>query len=79
MNDDFSLLFSLLDRPLEEIAGRASMARPADLQKRLAKLAAGQCNDEERGELVSLLKEQPDLVPLLAKEIKRLRDVPKSR
>jgi hypothetical protein len=77
VTDDFAPLFRLIENRTDEVSGRAATTISADLQKKLVKLGAGQCNEEERRELVALLEEQPDLIPALVKEIKNLRNLPK--
>ena len=74
MNDDFSTLFELLERHAPEVGGRVATTVSRELRKKLAKLAAGECNKEERRELINLLEQQPDLIPVLVKEIKSLRE-----
>jgi len=63
VNDDFSILFELLETSAPEVAGRGSTTVSRKLGKKLAKLAAGRCNDGERRELINLLQQQPDLIP----------------
>jgi hypothetical protein len=46
-------------------------------KKKLAKLAAGWCTNEERRELIRLLQQQPDLIPARVREIRILRESPK--
>jgi hypothetical protein len=77
VTEDFSVLFDLIKQPADEVVGRASQTIPAQIQKRLAKLAAGHCNDDERRELLALLQQEPDLIPVLVSEIKKLRNLPK--
>ena len=71
-NDDFASIFRFLESSAE-VTGREALVVTAEMQKKLAKLASGQCNDEERRKLLSLLEQQPNLVPVLADEIKKLR------
>ena len=77
MNDDFATLFALLQHSAGEVAGHGSTSISRQIREELAKLAAGRCNNEERAKLISLLKQQPDLVPAFADEIKNLREWPK--
>jgi hypothetical protein len=79
VNDDFSILFELLETSPPEVVGRGSTTVSPELRKKLAKLAAGRCNEKERRELINLLEEQPDLVPVLVEEIKKLRNLPNVR
>jgi len=73
VNDDFKILFELLDGDVHEVAGRAVATVPSELRDRIAKFAAGQCSEEEREQIKKLLREQPDLIPLLVNEIHALR------
>ncbi|MDP9003692.1 MAG: hypothetical protein M3N12_02760 [Verrucomicrobiota bacterium] len=73
MNDDFKILFELLDGGVHEVAGRAVATVPTELRDRIAKFAAGQSSEEEREKIKKLLREQPDLIPLLVSEIHALR------
>jgi hypothetical protein len=73
VNDDFALVFGLLERSPAEVSGRAATVASPEVQKRLAKLAAGNCSDQERHELLVLLEQRPELVAALAKKIKALR------
>jgi hypothetical protein len=75
--DDFSLLFELLEYSAKEVVGRAAPTISPELREKLAKLAAGRCNDQERYELLTLLEQQPDLIPALVKEVKSLREFSK--
>ena len=45
-------------------------------EKKLPKLAAGRWIDEERPELIRLLEQRADLIPVLARETRILRRVP---
>jgi hypothetical protein len=77
VTDDFSLLFELEEYSAKEVVGRADGPISPEIRKKLAKLAAGRCTAEERRELISLLEQQPDLIPSLVSEIKVLRESPK--
>jgi hypothetical protein len=77
MNDDFATLFALQQHSAGEVAGHGSTAISRKIREQLAKLAAGQCNNEERADLISLLRQQPDLIAAFANEIKTLREWPK--
>ena len=72
MNDDFKLLFELLGEN-QEVAGRAAASVPADVREKIGRFAAGACSEEEREQMKKLLREQPDLIPLLVAEIRALR------
>lgn len=73
MNDDFQILFELLEDPAQEVTGRIAAALPADLREKVAKFAAGKSSEEEREEMKKLLREQPDLASVLATEVRALR------
>ena len=72
VNDDFQILFELLEH--EEVSGRiaAPMMSP-DLQEKIAKFAAGTCTEDERDQMKKLLTERPDLIAVLASEVRALR------
>ncbi len=73
MNDDFQILFELLEDGVQEVSGRAAATVPSELREKIAKFAAGTCNDEERDQMKKWLREQPDLIPVLVSEIRALR------
>ena len=73
MNDDFQILFELLEGGVQEVSGRAAATVSSDLREKIAKFAAGPCNEEERDQMKKLLREQPDLIPVLVTEIRALR------
>jgi hypothetical protein len=72
VNDDFKVLFELLETH-QEVAGRAATTVPADVREKIARFAAGTCSDQEREQMKKLLREQPDLIPLLVAETRALR------
>ena len=73
MNDDFQILFELLEDPAQEVTGRIAAALPADLREKVSRFAAGKSSEEERDEMKKLLREQPDLASVLASEVRALR------
>jgi hypothetical protein len=73
VNDNFHILFELLEGGVQEVSGRAAAAVPSELREKIAKFAAGTCNEEERDKMKKLLREQPDLIPVLVTEIRALR------
>lgn len=73
MNDDFQILFELLEDPAQEVSGRIAATLPADLREKVARFAAGKSSEEERDEMKKLLREQPDLASVLATEVRALR------
>jgi hypothetical protein len=73
VNDDFQILFELLEDPPQEVSGRIAAALPAGLREKVARFAAGKSSEEERDEMKKLLREQPDLASVLATEVRALR------
>ena len=74
VNDDFQILFELLEGRDQEVAGRAAATTvPAELREKIAKLAAGTCSEEERDQMKQLLRSKPDLIPVLVMEARALR------
>jgi hypothetical protein len=73
VNDDFQILFELLEGPPQEVTGRIAAALPADLREKVARFAAGKASEEEREQMKKLLREQPDLASVLATEVRALR------
>jgi hypothetical protein len=73
VNDDFQLLFELLEGRDQEVTGRAATTVPAELREKIAKFAAGTCSEEERNQIKKLLQEKPDLIPVLVTETRALR------
>jgi hypothetical protein len=73
VNDDFQILFELLEGGAQEVSGRAAATVSSDLREKIAKFAAGSCNEEERDQMKKMLREQPDLIPVLVTEIRALR------
>lgn len=72
MNDDFQILFELLESR-DEVAGRAVTTVAAELREKIAKFAAGTCSEEERDQMKQLLRNKPDLIPVLVAETRALR------
>lgn len=73
MNDNFQILFELLEGPVQEVTGRAATAVPSELREKIARFAAGTCTEDERDQMKKLLREKPDLIPVLAAETRALR------
>ena len=73
MNDEFQILFELLEGRAQEVTGRAAATVPAELREKVARFAAGTCSEEERDEMKKWLREKPDLIPLLVAETRALR------
>jgi hypothetical protein len=73
VNNDFQILFELLEGGAQEVSGRAAATISSDLREKIANFAAGKCNEEERDQMKKLLREQPDLIPVLVTEIQALR------
>jgi len=73
VNDDFQILFELLEGR-DEVAGRAAATTvPAELREKIAKFAAGTCSEEERDQMKQLLRNKPDLIPVLVAATQALR------
>ena len=74
MNDNFQILFELLEGPIQEVTGRAATtAVSSELREKIARFAAGTCSEDEREQMKKLLREKPDLIPVLAAETRALR------
>jgi hypothetical protein len=73
VNDDFQILFELLEDPAREVTGRAATVVPSKLREKIAKFAAGTCSEEERDQMKKMLREMPDLIPVLVTETRALR------
>lgn len=73
MTADFQILFELMEGPTQEVTGRIAAALPSDLREKIARFAAGKCSEEERDQMKQLLREKPDLIPVLAAETRALR------
>ena len=73
MNNDFKLLFELLEGRAQEVTGRIAAAVPSELRESIARFAAGTCSAEERDRVKKLLREKPDLSPVLVAETRALR------
>jgi hypothetical protein len=74
---DFAALFRLNENRTDDVSGRRRSANLSWDKKKLAKLAAGWCTNEERRELIRLLQQQPDLISARVREIRILRESPK--
>jgi hypothetical protein len=73
VNDDFQILFELLEDRAQEVAGRAATTVPSELREKIAKFAAGMCSEKEREQMKKMLREKPDLIPVLVTETRALR------
>ena len=73
MSDDFQIVFELLEGRDQEVTGRTAATVPAELRQKIARFAAGTCSEEERDQMKKLLREKPDLVPVLVAETRALR------
>jgi ribosomal protein S15P/S13E len=74
VNEDFDALFRFLEEHAEDVSGRAALDVSASLRQQLAKFAAGECNEQEREQLKTLLQNQPELIPILVKEVHTRRE-----
>ena|GEM_PF-1157070 len=71
--NEFDAVFKLaFDVPVE-VSGRAAVEVPQAMKDRLARFAAGATTEEEREEIKKLVLAQPELIPFLVEEVKRLR------
>ena len=73
MNDGFQIVFELLEGRDQEVTGRTATTVPAEVREKISKFAAGTCSEEERDLMKKLLREKPDLVPVLVTETRALR------
>ena len=73
VNDNFQILFELLEGPPQEVTGRIKAEVPPELREKIARFAAGACSDEEREQMKQWLREKPDLIPVLVAETQALR------
>jgi hypothetical protein len=73
VNDDFQILFELLEDRDQEVGGRGTATVPAELREKIAKFAAGTCSEEEREQMKQLLRKKPDLIPVLVTAARALR------
>jgi hypothetical protein len=73
VNDDFQILFELLEGRGQEVTGRVAATIPAELREKIARFAAGTCSEEERDQMKKLLREKPALLPVLVTETRALR------
>jgi hypothetical protein len=73
VNDNFQILFELLEGPVQEVTGRIAATVPSDLREKIARFAAGTCSEEEREQMKKWLREKPDLIPVLVAETQALR------
>jgi hypothetical protein len=73
VNDDFQILFELVEGRPQEVTGRAATTVPSEVREKIAQFAAGTCSEEERNQMKKLLLEKPDLIPVLVAETRALR------
>lgn len=73
MNDNFQILFELLEGPVQEVTGRIAATVPSELREKIARFAAGTCSEEEREQMKKWLREKPDLITVLVAETQALR------
>jgi hypothetical protein len=74
VNDDFQILFEILEGRDQEVTGRIATIAPAELREKIARFAAGKCSEEERDQMKKLLREKPDLIPVLVTATRALRE-----
>lgn len=73
MSDAFRILARLLDQFDLEVEGRSQEEPPDDVQARLRQFAAGKLEPAERDDLVQLLRDHPQWMGFLVREVKALR------
>jgi len=65
--------FELVEGRPQEVTGRAATTVPSEVREKIAQFAAGTCSEEERDQMKKLLREKPDLIPVLVAETRALR------
>ncbi len=73
MNTDFQTLLEFLDRCGPEVTGRGLMPPTTEEAARLERLAAGQCDAQEREEICAMLQLHPAWLRWLADRVKMAR------
>lgn len=73
MNDELRVLFELLEPAPPEVGGRMAVTIPPEVRQVIARFAAGNCTDEERDQIKKMLREKPEIIPVLVKEVRTLR------
>lgn len=73
MNDDLTILFEILESEDREVTGRVATTVPPEFLEKIARFAAGKCSEEEREQMKTMLREKPDLIPVLVTETRTLR------
>ena len=74
VSNDLDILFAFLQSREPEVSGHAAAEVSADLRERVVRFATGQSSESERDKVKKLLREQPDLIPVLVSEIRTLRE-----
>lgn len=70
INDDFRLLTDLLDEVEDVAAGRAAIPLSDEDRARLDKLAEGDCDKSERGNLINQLVSNSEAMNYFAEALK---------
>lgn len=76
MDNAFEIVDRFLAQWESDVAGRTTETVPPELQERLRAFARGGAKDRDRAELATLLKERPEWVSLLARQVKEQRVKP---
>jgi hypothetical protein len=73
MSNTFEILAGFLDRLENEVEGRELQEPPEAVRTKLRAFARGDLPETERGELLTLLSQNPGWIAPLAAEVKALR------
>jgi len=73
MLNDLTIIMDFLARSAGEVEGHILTEPPAEVARKLRSFARGELPPTDRESLVQLLNTNPDWVPWLVEEIKRLR------
>ena len=73
MNNDFQTLVEFLGRCEPEVTGRGAAAPQQEEAERLERFASGDCDNQERAKLCTLLRLNPNWLRWLADRVKQTR------
>ena len=77
MNVDIKLLMEFLDQVGPEASGRAVARLEEGTDELLRRFARGKCTQQEREQACRLMHERPQLVRMVASELKKSKAAPK--
>jgi hypothetical protein len=77
VNVDIKLLMEFLDQVGPEASGRAVAGLEEGTDELLRRFARGQCTTKEREQACRIMHERPQLVRMVAAELKRAKPVAK--